>query len=329
MDVQVALHSDTLNESGCIEDTLAAIGDRTIHTFHTEGAGGGHAPDIIRAAGYANVLPSSTNPTLPYTVNTVDEHLDMLMVCHHLDTSIPEDVAFAESRIRRETIAAEDILHDIGAFSMTSSDSQAMGRVGEVVLRTWQVAHQMKLRRGPLAPDTARSDNFRVKRYIAKYTINPALTHGIAHEVGSLEAGKLADLVLWSPAFFGVKPALVVKGGMIVMAPMGDINGSIPTPQPVHYRPMFGALGQARNATRMTFLSQAAVERGVHHELRLRSLIGVARGCRTVRKADMLHNGLMPTIEVDSQTYEVRADGELLVCEPASVLPMAQRYFLF
>lgn len=329
MDVQVALHSDTLNESGCIEDTLAAIGDRTIHTFHTEGAGGGHAPDIIRAAGYANVLPSSTNPTLPYTVNTVDEHLDMLMVCHHLDTSIPEDVAFAESRIRRETIAAEDILHDIGAFSMTSSDSQAMGRVGEVVLRTWQVAHQMKLRRGPLAPDTARSDNFRVKRYIAKYTINPALTHGIAHEVGSLEAGKLADLVLWSPAFFGVKPALVVKGGMIVMAPMGDINGSIPTPQPVHYRPMFGALGQARNATRMTFLSQAAVERGVHHELRLRSLIGVARGCRTVRKADMLHNGLMPTIEVDSQTYEVRADGELLVCEPASVLPMAQRFFLF
>lgn len=329
MDVQVALHSDTLNESGCIEDTLAAIGDRTIHTFHTEGAGGGHAPDIIRAAGYANVLPSSTNPTLPYTVNTVDEHLDMLMVCHHLDTSIPEDVAFAESRIRRETIAAEDILHDIGAFSMTSSDSQAMGRVGEVVLRTWQVAHQMKLRRGPLAPDTARNDNFRVKRYIAKYTINPALTHGIAHEVGSLEAGKLADLVLWAPAFFGVKPALVLKGGMIVMAPMGDINGSIPTPQPVHYRPMFGALGQARNATRMTFLSQAAVERGVHHELRLRSLIGVARGCRTVRKADMLHNGLMPTIEVDSQTYEVRADGELLVCEPASILPMAQRYFLF
>lgn len=329
MDVQVALHSDTLNESGCIEDTLAAIGDRTIHTFHTEGAGGGHAPDIIRAAGYANVLPSSTNPTLPYTVNTVDEHLDMLMVCHHLDTSIPEDVAFAESRIRRETIAAEDILHDIGAFSMTSSDSQAMGRVGEVVLRTWQVAHQMKLRRGPLAPDTTRNDNFRVKRYIAKYTINPALTHGIAHEVGSLEASKLADLVLWSPAFFGVKPALVLKGGMIVMAPMGDINGSIPTPQPVHYRPMFGALGQARNATRMTFLSQAAVDRGVHHELRLRSLIGVARGCRTVRKADMLHNGLMPTIEVDSQTYEVRADGELLVCEPASILPMAQRYFLF
>jgi urease subunit alpha len=328
-DVQVAIHSDTLNESGCVEDTLAAIGDRTIHTFHTEGAGGGHAPDIIRAAAFGNVLPSSTNPTLPYTVNTVDEHLDMLMVCHHLDPSIPEDVAFAESRIRRETIAAEDILHDMGAFSMTSSDSQAMGRVGEVVLRTWQVAHQMKRRRGPLAPDTARNDNFRVKRYIAKYTINPALTHGIAHEVGSVEAGKLADLVLWSPAFFGVKPSLVIKGGMIAMAPMGDINGSIPTPQPVHYRPMFGALGAARHATRMTFLSQAAVSRGVHQALGLRSLIGVVSGCRRVRKGDMVHNGLQPTIEVDSQTYEVRADGELLVCEPASVLPMAQRYFLF
>ncbi|MFJ2547647.1 urease subunit alpha [Pseudomonas sp. NPDC087612] len=328
-DVQVAIHTDTLNESGCIEDTLAAIGDRTIHTFHTEGAGGGHAPDIIRAAAFANVLPSSTNPTLPYTQNTVDEHLDMLMVCHHLDPSIAEDVAFAESRIRRETIAAEDILHDLGAFSMTSSDSQAMGRVGEVVLRTWQVAHQMKLRRGPLAPDTARSDNFRVKRYIAKYTINPALTHGIAHEVGSVEAGKLADLVLWAPAFFGVKPALVIKGGMIAMAPMGDINGSIPTPQPVHYRPMFGALGAARHATRMTFLSQAAIARGVHRQLGLQSLIGEARGCRTVRKGDMVHNGLLPMIEVDSQTYEVRADGELLVCEPATVLPMAQRYFLF
>lgn len=328
-DVQVAIHTDTLNESGCIEDTLAAIGDRTIHTFHTEGAGGGHAPDIIRAAAFANVLPSSTNPTLPYTQNTVDEHLDMLMVCHHLDPSIAEDVAFAESRIRRETIAAEDILHDLGAFSMTSSDSQAMGRVGEVVLRTWQVAHQMKLRRGPLAPDTARNDNFRVKRYIAKYTINPALTHGIAHEVGSVEAGKLADLVLWAPAFFGVKPALVIKGGMIAMAPMGDINGSIPTPQPVHYRPMFGALGAARTATRMTFLSRAAIDRGVHLQLGLHSLIGEARGCRTVRKGDMVHNGLLPMIEVDSQTYEVRADGELLVCEPATVLPMAQRYFLF
>ncbi|TDF81874.1 urease subunit alpha [Pseudomonas sp. H9] len=329
LDVQVAIHTDTLNESGCIEDTLAAIGDRTIHTFHTEGAGGGHAPDIIRAAAFANVLPSSTNPTLPYTINTVDEHLDMLMVCHHLEPSIAEDVAFAESRIRRETIAAEDILHDLGAFSMTSSDSQAMGRVGEVVLRTWQVADQMKRRRGPLPPDSRYSDNFRVKRYIAKYTINPALTHGIAHEVGSIEAGKLADLVLWAPAFFGVKPALVIKGGMIAMAPMGDINGSIPTPQPVHYRPMFGALGAARNATRMTFLSQSAYQRGVHQQLSLRSLIGVATGCRTVRKGDMLHNGLLPVIEVDSQTYEVRADGELLVCEPATVLPMAQRYFLF
>lgn len=329
MDIQGAIHTDTLNESGCIEDTLAAIGDRTIHTFHTEGAGGGHAPDIIRAAGQANVLPSSTNPTLPYTVNTVDEHLDMLMVCHHLDPSIAEDVAFAESRIRRETIAAEDILHDMGAFAMTSSDSQAMGRVGEVVLRTWQVAHQMKVRRGPLAPDSSYSDNFRVKRYIAKYTLNPALTHGIAHEVGSVEVGKLADLVLWSPAFFAVKPALVIKGGMIVTAPMGDINGSIPTPQPVHYRPMFGALGAARHATRMTFLPQAAMDRGLAQELGLQSLIGVAHGCRRVRKADMVHNTLQPVIEVDSQTYQVRADGELLVCEPASELPLAQRYFLF
>ncbi|MFJ3077641.1 MULTISPECIES: urease subunit alpha [Pseudomonas] len=329
MDIQVAIHTDTLNESGCIEDTLAAIGERTIHTFHTEGAGGGHAPDIIRAAGQANVLPSSTNPTLPYTVNTVDEHLDMLMVCHHLDPSIAEDVAFAESRIRRETIAAEDILHDMGAFAMTSSDSQAMGRVGEVVLRTWQVAHQMKLRRGPLAPDSSYSDNFRVKRYIAKYTINPALTHGIAHEVGSVEVGKLADLVLWAPAFFAVKPALVIKGGMIATAPMGDINGSIPTPQPVHYRPMFGALGAARHATRMTFLPQAAMDRGLAQELGLHSLIGVAHGCRRVRKADMLHNTLQPLIEVDAQTYQVRADGELLVCEPARELPLAQRYFLF
>lgn len=329
LDIQVAIHTDTLNESGCIEDTLAAIGDRTIHTFHTEGAGGGHAPDIIRAAGQANVLPSSTNPTLPYTVNTVDEHLDMLMVCHHLDPSIAEDVAFAESRIRRETIAAEDILHDMGAFAMTSSDSQAMGRVGEVVLRTWQVAHQMKLRRGPLSPDSDYSDNFRVKRYIAKYTLNPALTHGIAHEVGSVEVGKLADLVLWSPAFFAVKPALVLKGGMIVTAPMGDINGSIPTPQPVHYRPMFGALGAARHATRMTFLPQLAMDGGLAETLGLRSLIGVARGCRRVRKADMVHNSLQPLIEVDAQTYQVRADGELLVCEPARELPLAQRYFLF
>lgn len=328
-DTQVAIHTDTLNESGFLEDTLAAIAGRTIHTFHTEGAGGGHAPDIIRACAFGNVLPSSTNPTLPYTVNTVDEHLDMLMVCHHLDPSIAEDVAFAESRIRRETIAAEDILHDIGAFSMTSSDSQAMGRVGEVVLRTWQVAHRMKQQRGPLHPDTAHSDNARVKRYIAKYTINPAISHGIAHEVGSVEVGKLADLVLWSPAFFGVKPALVVKGGLIAAAPMGDINASIPTPQPVHYRPMFGTLGAARHATRMTFLSQSAAARGVAAELKLASLIGVVRGCRSVRKGDMRHNGHLPHIEVDSQTYQVRADGELLVAEPASVLPMAQRYFLF
>ncbi len=328
-DTQVAIHTDTLNESGFLEDTLAAIAGRTIHTFHTEGAGGGHAPDIIRACAFGNVLPSSTNPTLPYTVNTVDEHLDMLMVCHHLDPSIAEDVAFAESRIRRETIAAEDVLHDIGAFSMTSSDSQAMGRVGEVVLRTWQVAHRMKQQRGPLHPDTAHSDNARVKRYIAKYTINPAISHGIAHEVGSVEVGKLADLVLWSPAFFGVKPALVVKGGLIAAAPMGDINASIPTPQPVHYRPMFGTLGAARHATRMTFLSQSAAARGVAAELKLASLIGVVRGCRSVRKSDMRHNGHLPHIEVDSQTYQVRADGELLVAEPASVLPMAQRYFLF
>lgn len=328
-DTQVAIHTDTLNESGFLEDTLAAIAGRTIHTFHTEGAGGGHAPDIIRACAFGNVLPSSTNPTLPYTVNTVDEHLDMLMVCHHLDPSIAEDVAFAESRIRRETIAAEDVLHDIGAFSMTSSDSQAMGRVGEVVLRTWQVAHRMKQQRGPLHPDTAHSDNARVKRYIAKYTINPAISHGIAHEVGSVEVGKLADLVLWSPAFFGVKPTLVVKGGLIAAAPMGDINASIPTPQPVHYRPMFGTLGAACHATRMTFLSQSAAARGVAAELKLASLIGVVRGCRSVRKSDMRHNGHLPHIEVDSQTYQVRADGELLVAEPASVLPMAQRYFLF
>ncbi|PWC14701.1 urease subunit alpha [Brenneria corticis] len=329
MDVQVAIHTDTLNEAGFVEDTLRAIGDRAIHTFHTEGAGGGHAPDIITACARPNVLPSSTNPTLPYTVNTVDEHLDMLMVCHHLDPNIPEDVAFAESRIRRETIAAEDILHDIGAFSMTSSDSQAMGRVGEVVLRTWQVAHKMKVQRGALPEDSERNDNFRVKRYIAKYTINPAITHGIAHEVGSVEAGKLADLVLWSPAFFGVKPALIVKGGMIASAPMGDINASIPTPQPVHYRPMFGALGAARHQTRITFLSQAAAEGGVAGALGLQSPIGVARRCRTVRKSDMVHNDALPDIHVDSQTYEVSADGERLTCEPATELPLAQRYFLF
>lgn len=329
MDVQVAIHTDTLNEGGFLEDTLSAIGGRAIHTFHTEGAGGGHAPDIIAACGLPNILPSSTNPTLPYTVNTVDEHLDMLMVCHHLDPAIAEDVAFAESRIRRETIAAEDILHDMGAFSMTSSDSQAMGRVGEVVLRTWQVAHKMKQERGPLPEDCAENDNFRVRRYIAKYTINPAITHGISHEVGSVEVGKLADLVLWSPAFFGVKPSLVLKGGMIATAPMGDPNASIPTPQPVHYRPMFGALGAARHATRMTFLSKAAHEDSMGDALGLKSLIGVVHGCRTVRKASMIHNALQPQMSVDSQTYAVRADGELLVCKPASVLPMAQRYFLF
>ncbi|MGJ8523679.1 Urease subunit alpha [Carnimonas sp. R-84981] len=330
-DIQVAIHTDTLNEGGFVEDTLAAIGDRTIHTFHTEGAGGGHAPDIISACRLPNILPSSTNPTLPYTVNTVDEHLDMLMVCHHLDPSIPEDVAFAESRIRRETIAAEDILHDIGAFAMTSSDSQAMGRVGEVVMRTWQVAHKMKLQRGPLPEDSARpgADNFRVKRYIAKYTINPAITHGIAHEVGSIEVGKLADLVLWDPAFFGVKPAAIVKGGMIAMAPMGDINASIPTPQPVHYRPMFGARGDARHATRMTFISQRASVLNVPAELGLKSLVGVAQRCRHVRKSDMVHNNLTPDISVDAQTYQVRANGELLTCEPLTEVPMAQRYFLF
>lgn len=329
MDIQVALHSDTLNESGFVEDTLAAIGERTIHTFHTEGAGGGHAPDIITACAHANILPSSTNPTLPYTVNTIDEHLDMLMVCHHLDPDIAEDVAFAESRIRRETIAAEDVLHDIGAFSLTSSDSQAMGRVGEVILRTWQVAHRMKVQRGALPEEQGDNDNFRVKRYIAKYTINPALTHGIAHEVGSVEPGKLADLVVWSPAFFGVKPAVVVKGGMIATAPMGDINGSIPTPQPVHYRPMWGSLGGARHACRLTFLSRAAVAAGVPQALQLRSGIATVQGCRSIKKGDMIHNGLLPAITVDSQTYEVRVDGALITSEPAEVLPMAQRYFLF
>ena len=327
-DVQVAIHTDTLNESGFVEDTLAAFKGRTIHTYHTEGAGGGHAPDIIKAAGEANVLPSSTNPTRPYTVNTVDEHLDMLMVCHHLDPNIAEDVAFAESRIRRETIAAEDILHDLGAFSMIASDSQAMGRVGEVVSRTWQTAHKMKVQRGHLGDDN-RADNFRAKRYIAKYTINPAITHGISHEVGSIETGKLADLVLWKPAFFGVKPSLIIKGGMIVAAPMGDPNASIPTPQPVHYREMFGALGRARTATRMTFMSKAAIEADVAGQLKLDSLIGEVRNCRSVQKQHMVLNDYQPTIEVDSQTYEVRADGELLVCDPATELPMAQRYFLF
>ena len=328
-DVQVAIHTDTLNESGFVEDTLAAIGDRAIHTYHTEGAGGGHAPDIIRACGESNVLPSSTNPTRPYTTNTIDEHLDMLMVCHHLSPSIPEDVAFAESRIRRETIAAEDIFHDLGAFSMIASDSQAMGRVGEVICRTWQTAHKMKVQRGSLDGDPAGHDNGRVKRYIAKYTINPALTHGIAHEVGSIEAGKLADLVLWSPAFFGVKPSVIVKGGAIIAATMGDPNASIPTPQPVHYRPMFGSLGRARNSTCTTFLSDAAVAADVPGNLRLQNRVATVRNTRGIRKKDMVHNSWQPKIEVDSQTYEVRADGELLTCEPASELPMAQRYFLF
>jgi urease subunit alpha len=329
MDVQVAIHTDTLNESGFVESTLDALKGRTIHTYHTEGAGGGHAPDIIRACGLANVLPSSTNPTRPYTVNTVDEHLDMLMVCHHLDPNIAEDVAFAESRIRRETIAAEDILHDLGAFAMIASDSQAMGRVGEVVTRTWQTAHKMKVQRGSLAGDPATHDNGRVKRYVAKYTINPALSHGIAHEVGSVAVGKLADLVLWKPAFFGAKPSLVLKGGMIATAPMGDPNASIPTPQPVHYRPMFAAFAGARAATGLTFLSQAAADAGVAEALGLAKGIAVTRGNRTVTKADMVHNTLQPTIEVDPQTYQVRADGELLTCEPASELPLAQRYFLF
>ncbi|MET0071217.1 MAG: urease subunit alpha [Candidatus Thiodiazotropha sp.] len=328
-DVQVAIHTDTLNESGFVEQTLAAMKGRTIHTYHTEGAGGGHAPDIIKACGEANVLPSSTNPTRPYTVNTVDEHLDMLMVCHHLDPGIAEDVAFAESRIRRETIAAEDILHDLGAFSMIASDSQAMGRVGEVITRTWQTAHKMKVQRGSLAGDPAQHDNLRARRYIAKYTINPALTHGIAHEVGSVAVGKLADLVLWKPAFFGTKPSLIIKGGMIAAAPMGDPNASIPTPQPVHYRPMFGTLGSALYTTRMTFISQAGHEADIAHSLGLRSMIGVASDCRKVTKSDMVLNDYQPRIEVDPQTYLVKADGELLTCEPAKVLPMAQKYFLF
>jgi urease subunit alpha len=328
MDVQVALHSDTLNEAGFLESTVAAFKDRTIHTFHTEGAGGGHAPDIIAAVGHANVLPSSTNPTRPYTVNTLDEHLDMLMVCHHLDPAIAEDVAFAESRIRRETIAAEDILHDLGAISMMSSDSQAMGRVGETILRTWQTAHKMKAQRGPLEGDSERSDNTRVKRYVAKYTINPAITHGIAHAVGSIEAGKIADLVLWRPAFFGVKPSMVLKGGMIAAGLMGDPNASIPTPQPVHWRPMFGSFGGGLKKS-FTFVSQAAFDAGVARQLGLAKTVIPVRGTRGLRKGDMIHNGATPHMEVDPETYEVRADGRLLVCEPAAVLPLAQRYFLF
>ena len=328
MDVQVAIHTDTLNESGFVETTLAAFKGRTIHTFHTEGAGGGHAPDIIKAVSQMNVLPSSTNPTRPYTVNTIDEHLDMLMVCHHLDASIAEDVAFAESRIRRETIAAEDILHDLGAFSMMSSDSQAMGRVGEVVIRTWQTAHKMKIQRGSLKEDSSRNDNFRIKRYIAKYTINPAITHGISHVVGSIEVGKLADLVLWKPAFFGVKPSLILKGGMIAAAAMGDPNASIPTPQPVHYRPMFGSFGGALKKS-VTFVSGAALENDQVMSLGLIKPLIAVKNTRGVTKLDMLYNSAMPKIDVDPETYVVRADGELLVCEPATVLPMAQRYFLF
>jgi urease subunit alpha len=328
-DIQVMIHTDTLNESGFVEDTIAAFKGRTIHAFHTEGAGGGHAPDIIKVAGLANVLPSSTNPTRPYTVNTLDEHLDMLMVCHHLDSSIPEDVAFAESRIRKETIAAEDILHDIGALSMLSSDSQAMGRVGEVIIRTWQTGHKMKMQRGPLPGDGA-ADNTRVKRYVAKYTINPAIAQGMVDEIGSIESGKLADLVLWSPAFFGVKPDLVIKGGSIVWAPMGDPNASIPTPQPVHYRPMFGAFGRAMTESCITFVSAAALDAGIGTALGLQRRVLPVKNVRGgISKKSMIHNHATPHIEVDPETYEVRADGVLLNCEPASMLPMAQRYFLF
>ena len=328
-DTQVSIHSDTLNESGFVEDTIAATRGRTLCAFHTEGAGGGHAPDILRVVGEANFLPSSTNPTMPYTVNTVDEHLDMLMVCHHLDPAIAEDLAFAESRIRRETIAAEDILHDLGAISMFSSDSQAMGRVGEVIVRTWQTAHKMKLQRGTLPGDSTRHDNTRVKRYVAKYTINPAIANGIAHEVGSIEEGKWADLVLWKPAFFGVKPALILKGGFIAAAQMGDPNASIPTPQPVHYRPMFGSFGGALARTSLTFVSQSALGSGVADSYGLHKRLAAVKGCRAVKKADMVHNGYAPAMEIDAQTYTVRADGQLLTCEPAQVLPMAQRYFLF
>ena len=328
-DVQAAIHTDTLNEAGFVEDTIAAIAGRTIHTYHTEGAGGGHAPDIIKIASFPYILPSSTNPTRPYTVNTIAEHLDMLMVCHHLNPMVPEDVAFAESRIRAETIAAEDILHDMGVISMISSDSQAMGRVGEVVTRTWQTAHKMKVQRGALPGDSSRNDNQRVKRYVAKYTINPAIAHGVAHEIGSVEAGKLADLVLWSPAFFGVKPELIIKGGFIAWSVMGDANASIPTPQPVIYRPMFGSFGRATAATSVSFMSKAAVAAGVPAQLGLQKRVVAVEKCRAIGKADMVHNAAMPQIEVDPESYEVRADGELLTCEPAAVLPMAQRYFLF
>jgi urease subunit alpha len=328
-DIQVAIHTDTLNEAGFVEDTIAAFKNRVIHTYHTEGAGGGHAPDIIKVCGEANVLPSSTNPTRPYTRNTLDEHLDMLMVCHHLSPSIPEDIAFAESRIRRETIAAEDILHDLGAFSMIASDSQAMGRVGEVIIRTWQTAHKMKVQRGPLTEDSDRNDNHRAKRYVAKYTINPAITHGIADHVGSIEAGKLADICLWKPAFFGVKPEIVIKGGAIAWAQMGDPNASIPTPQPVHMRPMFGSFGGAMAATSLTFVSKAALELGIPAQIGLTKAAPAVVNCRNLSKADMKLNTYQPHMEVNPETYEVRADGQLLTCEPADVLPMAQRYFLF
>ena len=328
-DTQVSIHSDTLNESGFVEDTIAATRGRSLCAFHTEGAGGGHAPDILRVVGEANFLPSSTNPTMPYTANTVDEHLDMLMVCHHLDPAIAEDLAFAESRIRRETIAAEDVLHDLGAISMMSSDSQAMGRVGEVIIRTWQTAHKMKGQRGTLPQDSARNDNFRVKRYIAKYTINPAIANGISHEVGSIEVGKWADLVLWRPAFFGVKPSLVLKGGFIAGALMGDANASIPTPQPVHYRPMFGSFGRLLQATSLTFVSQSALSNEIGDELGLKKRMAAVHGCRKVTKADMVHNAYLPVMEIDPQTYRVRADGQLLTCDPATVLPLAQKYFLF
>ena len=328
-DIQVAIHTDTLNEAGFVEDTIAAFKNRVIHTYHTEGAGGGHAPDIIKVCGEANVLPSSTNPTRPYTLNTLEEHLDMLMVCHHLDRSIPEDVAFAESRIRRETIAAEDILHDLGAFSMIASDSQAMGRIGEVIIRTWQTGHKMKVQRGKLSEDSDRNDNNRAKRYIAKYTINPAITHGIAEYVGSIEPGKLADLCLWRPAMFGVKPELVLKGGLIAWAQMGDANASIPTPQPVHMRPMFGSFGGAMHATSLTFMSQAALSKDIPDFLNLHKPAVAVSNIRQLTKRDMKLNDAMPQMEVDPETYEVRADGELLTCEPATILPMAQRYFLF
>ena len=329
LDVQVAIHSDTLNESGFVENTVAAVGGRGICAFHTEGAGGGHAPDILRVVGEANFLPSSTNPTMPYTVNTLDEHVDMLMVCHHLDAGIAEDLAFAESRIRKETIAAEDILHDLGAISMMSSDSQAMGRVGEVIIRTWQNAHKMKQQRGKLPGDSERNDNFRVKRYIAKYTINPAIAHGISHEVGSIEAGKLADLVVWKPAFFGIKPSIILKGGFIALAAMGDPNASIPTPQPVHYRPMFGAFGGALAKGSLTFVSQAGLAAGIQERFGLAKRLSAVKNIRGVRKQHMVHNDYLPTMEIDPQTYQVRADGQLLTCEPAASLPMTQRYFLF